>query len=283
MAFDKLPAQSQERMGPAAQAYAAEILARSKKVAETARVILDQAYGPDYWQKVDLYLPEDRNLTGLPVLVFLHGGGWSNGYKEWMGFMAPAFTDLPAIFVSVDYRLLPSMRFPENLDDTISALAWVHRNIAAFGGDPNRLFVGGHSAGGHLAALAVLKRDLLARAGVPIAALRACVPVSGSYKFEVGELEARGKPMLPKPEDAPKASPIGFVAGNRVPFYIVWGDKDLEHVLKTGLPMVEALKAAGGKVEHEVFKDFDHFQISIDGGDPKSPWVARVRKWMTEL
>ncbi|MSP49837.1 MAG: alpha/beta hydrolase [Alphaproteobacteria bacterium] len=280
MAFDNLPEQSQERMGPAAQAYAAEILERSRKVAESSRVVLDQAYGPDYWQRVDLYLPESESLRDLPVLIFLHGGGWSNGYKEWMGYMAPAFTDLPAIFVSVSYRLLPDIRFPANLDDTIAALAWVHKYIAGYGGDPGRLFVGGHSAGGHLAALATLRRDLLAKAGVPIEAIRACLPVSGSFKFEIGELEARGKAMLAKPEDAPVASPITYVAGNRVPFYIVWGDQDLEHVLKTGMPMVDALKAAGSSVEHQVFPGFDHFQISIDGGNPASPWVKKVRAWM---
>lgn len=283
MVFDNLPAQSQERMGPAAQAYAADILARSKAVAESSRAVLDQAYGADYWQRLDLYLPEDKTARDLPVFLFLHGGGWSNGYKEWMGFMAPAFTDLPAIFISVSYRLLPHIKYPANLDDTIAALAWVRRNIARFGGDPERLFIGGHSAGAHLAALATLRRDLLAAAGVPVAAILACFPVSGSYKFEISELEARGKQMLDKPEDAAEISPINHVAGNRVPFYITWGGKDLEHCLRTAPPMVEALKAAGTKVEHQVFDDFDHFQISIDNGNRASPWVETVRKWMTEL
>lgn len=283
MPFDNLPPQSQERMGPAAQAYAATILERSKKVAESSRVVVDQAYGTDYWQRLDVYLPADKTLRDLPVLLFLHGGGWSNGYKEWMGFMAPAFTDLPAIFISVSYRLLPDIKYPANLDDTIAALAWVRRNIERFGGDPDRLFIGGHSAGGHLAALATLRRDLLAAAGVPVKAILGCFPVSGSYKFEIGELEARGKAMLEKPEDAAEISPITHVAGNRVPFYITWGGKDLEHCLKTAPPMVEALKAAGTRVEHQVFDEFDHFEISIDNGRRGSPWVETVRKWMTDL
>lgn len=279
MAFDNLPIQ--KKMGAEGEAYAAEILRRSREVMGTARVVLDQAYGDDYWQKVDLYLPADAAAArDLPVLVFLHGGGWEFGYKEWMGYMAPAFTDLPAIFVSVSYRLLPAVRFPAHLDDTIAALAWVHRNIAKHGGNPNRLFIGGHSAGAHLAALATLRRDLLAKAGVPVEAIRVCLPVAGTYRFEIGELEARGKMMLKKPEDAPEASPINYVAGNRVPFYVTWGEKDLEYILKTSMPMVEALKAAGCEVEHKVFAGFDHFDISIDNANPKSEWVKKVREWM---
>src|SRR5258708_12555425 len=68
-----------------------------------------------------------------------------------MGFMAPCFTDLPAVFVSVSYRLLPQVRFPVHLDDIIAALAWVHRNIARYGGNPERLFIGGHSPRRHSA------------------------------------------------------------------------------------------------------------------------------------
>jgi arylformamidase len=282
MPFDQLP--SQPQMGPAAEAYAANILARSKKVAATTRCQLDLAYGPDYWQKLDVYLPADEAACrDLPVLVFLHGGGWSNGYKEWMGYMAPAFLDLPAIFVSVSYRLLPDVRFPVPLADTISALSWIYTNIGKYGGNPDRLFIGGHSAGAHLAALATLRRDLLDAAGVPPTAIRACLPVAGSYKFEVGELEARGKHFLEKPEDAPVASPVTYIEGNRVPFYVTWGERDLEHVVKNGPPMVEALKRAGTRVEHKVFAGMDHFDISIDNGNPQSEWVKKVREWMRTL
>lgn len=280
MAFDNLP--EQKKMGAEGEAYAAECLKRSRAATKGARTVLDQAYGDDYWQKVDLYLPEDTNAKDVPVLVFLHGGGWEFGYKEWMGFMAPAFTDLPAIFVSVSYRLLPEARFPAHIDDTIAAIAWVHANIAKHGGDPERLFVGGHSAGAHLAALAVLQRNKLAEAGVPIRAIRGCVPVSGTYKFEIGALEARGKFLLKRPEDAPAASPQSHVAGNRVPFYITWGDKDLPHVLESGMPMVEAMKAAGCPVEYKIFEGFDHFDISLDNANPDSEWTKKVRGWMAQ-
>ncbi|MBM3532829.1 MAG: alpha/beta hydrolase [Alphaproteobacteria bacterium] len=279
MAFDNLP--EQKKMGPEGEAYAAECLKRSRAAMRTERTVLDQAYGDNYWQKVDLCLARDAKLRDLPVLVFLHGGGWEFGYKEWMGYMAPAFTDM-AIFVSVSYRLIPQVRFPAHLDDTIAAIAWVHTNIARYGGDPERLFVGGHSAGAHLAALAVLRRDLLAKAGVPSRAIRGCVPVAGTYKFEIGDLESRGKALLERPEDAPVASPQTYVEGNRIPFYVTWGERDLPYVLKSGIPFVEAMKAAGSPIEHKVFAGFDHFDISLDNGNPDSEWTKKVRGWMAQ-
>jgi acetyl esterase/lipase len=279
MSFDNLPKQPQ--MGPVAEAYAADILTRSRQVAASSRVLLDIAYGDDPLQRLDIYLPAQPGLANLPVLLFVHGGGWSNGYKEWMGFMAPAFTDLPAIFVSVGYRLLPKVRFPAPLDDVLAALAWVHAHIAEHGGSPDRLYIGGHSAGGHLSALATLRRDKLTAAGLPANVVKACFPVSGVCKFEIGELEARNKFLLARPEDAPDASPINFVAGNTVPFYIVWGDNDLEYVMRTSLEMVQALAAAGTRVEHQVLTGHDHFLPSQEAGRLGSLWVTKVRAWMS--
>jgi acetyl esterase/lipase len=178
--------------------------------------------------------------------------------------------------------MLPDVRFPAPLDDTVAALAWVHDNIGRHGGSPTRLLIGGHSAGGHLSGLATLRRDTLAAAQLPEGVIKAGFPVSSVFKFEIGELEGRGKFLLNRPDDAPSASPINFVAGNRVPFYIVWGDNDLEYVQRTSPMMVEALKNNGGHVEHEIFAGYDHFQPSLDGGRRDSQWVRTVRAWLCE-
>ncbi|MCX7382421.1 MAG: alpha/beta hydrolase [Alphaproteobacteria bacterium] len=278
MSFDNLPVQP--KMGPVAEAYAAEILERSRAVAHTTRVVLDVPYGADPWQRIDIYLPDQPNLIDLPVLVFLHGGGWEMGHKEWMGFMAPCFTDLPAIFVSVGYRMIPEVHFPAPLDDTIAALAWVHANIETHGGNPDRIYIGGHSAGGHLSALATLRRDLCAAAGLPADVLKACFLVSAVAKFEVGELEARNKRLFLHPEDAVEASPLTHVAGNRVPFHIVWGEHDLSYVMSTSPLLADALRAEGAHVEAEQYPGQDHFQPSLDGGERGSAWVQAVRRWM---
>jgi hypothetical protein len=96
------------------------------------------------------------------------------------------------------------------------------------------------------------------------------------------ELEGRGKFLLNNPNDASEASPINFVADNRVPFYIVWGDNNLDYVMRTSPMMVDALKNHGGHVEHDILAGYDHFQPSLDGGRLDSQWVRTVRRWMSE-
>src|SRR5258708_4895916 len=105
MSFDNLEPQTPMQM-PAANAYAASALARSRAAPEQCRTLTDVSYGSDPKHRLDVYLPRDR-VTGAPVLIFLHGGSWTHGYKEWMGFMGPALVDLPAIFIAANYRLAP--------------------------------------------------------------------------------------------------------------------------------------------------------------------------------
>ena len=136
---------------------------------QQTRCVLDQSYGSDYWQRLDIYLPATTSRSSVPVFCFLPGGAWINGCKEWLAFMAPAVTSAPAVFVALSYRHAPAAKFPAQLDDTLDGLAWVHRNIVRWGGDARRIYLGGHSAGGHLAALATLRRDALAGSRTAVA------------------------------------------------------------------------------------------------------------------
>ena len=116
----------------------ARVLEGSKQVQAETRTVIDVPYGDDYWQKVDFYLPEEDAGGGLPVLLFIHGGAWRHGYKEWMGFMAPPVIRHPAVFVSVSCRLAPDAKFPDIAEDCFDALALVYRTVAQFGGDAIR-------------------------------------------------------------------------------------------------------------------------------------------------
>jgi acetyl esterase/lipase len=192
--------------------------------------------------------------------------------------MAPLLVGLPAIFVSVSYRLAPAVRFPAPLEDTVSALAWTFRNIAAYGGDPGRIFIGGHSAGGHLASFAALRRDLLVKAGLPPDVVKGCFPVSTTFRFEIGQLEAMGKLLLARPEDAPQVSALNFLTGNRTPFYIAWGGRDFERVATTSPLAVEGLGANGTEVRFDIFPEADHFGAHLLLGEPGNVWVKTVRE-----
>lgn len=109
----------------------------------------DIPYGPDPYQRVLIW--RAAKPTGT-LLAFLHGGGWTNGHKEWMAFMAPALVDAGIGFASVGYRLAPQHLFPIGFDDTCRGLALLIERTRSYGAEPDSVFVGGHSAGGHYAA-----------------------------------------------------------------------------------------------------------------------------------
>jgi acetyl esterase/lipase len=275
MAFDNLPYQPPFQTQEATD-YAAEVLALSKRVVESARCVLDIAYGEDYGQKLDIFLPDKSAESWLPVLIFAHGGGWTHGYKEWMGFMAPPITELPAVFVSLSYRLAPAYPYPAALEDCLSALRWIYNHIEDYGGSRNRLFVGGHSAGGHLMALLSLRHEMAEARGIPRDTARACFPVSAPF-------DVKGHEAFPNEEEAIKASPINYVKGNDTPFFITYGSQDMELVIRTGERMVEALKRELGRVEYHVFEGYDHFKMNLDQGNESNLWVKTVRTWMSSI
>ena len=145
----------------------------------------------------------------------------------------------------------PEHRYPVPFDDCLAALRWVHRNIADYGGDPRRLYVGGHSSGGHLYALVTLRRDARRSAGLPDDVIRACFPVSTRFNMvfdnpEPGTTEYRHNTMLfAAGENVVPASPLHQIDGNRVPFLLAWGARDLPAIIENGERMFEALVGQG--------------------------------------
>ncbi|ETX01958.1 MAG: hypothetical protein ETSY1_05370 [Candidatus Entotheonella factor] len=278
MPFADLPPQSP--MMPAAEQYAAWCREATTTALAQTRHVLDIAYGSDYWQKIDLYLPEASSESELPTLLFMHGGYWTHGYKEWLGFMAPVFVSLPAIFISVGYRLAPAAPYPAALADCLSALAWTHKNISSYGGDPHRLFIGGHSAGGHLAALVSLRPSLLPAYGLPSHAISACFPVSGVYDLTGPIPQDRLQAFIPSGTNPLIASPLNYTDGNRIPFLLAVGENDFPVLYEQAYAMDAALRQTDGTVELLEIAGADHFQISQQGGDPSHIWVQRARAWM---
>lgn len=287
MSFDDLP--PQPPINIRADAYAATALLLSRFAAATTRCVLDVPYGEDYWQRLDIYLPGDESLRGLPVFVNIHGGGWTHGYKEWMGLNAPVITSFPAVYVSLSYRLAPDHTFPTPLEDCLAGLAFVRDTIARHGGDPERVFVGGHSAGGHLAALLTLRRDLQARHGLPPGFVKACFTYSGVYDLTMPDdrgVRVRVPSTLKlvsqnRGDEVQAASPIRHVEGNRTPFVVTWSENDNAYCKAQGPVFLAALREAGGRAEGWMYPLFDHFWIHIDQQRASNPWTRTLRAWMT--
>ena len=268
----------QEPLSPVGAAYQARVLALDTGLdAHQAR------YGADAYQSLSIFCPAQPSGD---VLVFFHGGGWTNGYKEWMHFMAPALLAHGVTFVSAGYRLAPQHLFPTALMDCADALAWVHGHIAQHGGDPQRIFVGGHSAGGHYAALLAVNGAWRAARGLPAGVLRGCLPVSGVYRFGPDSGMAV-RPRFLGPEDGGKpevaASPLAQLqAGACPPFLITHGSRDFPHLIRQAAEMADALRAAQVPVQTQVFDGCDHFDASVACGDANGPWPARATAWMRQ-
>lgn len=128
-------------------------------------------------QVLDIYAPDGAKF--LPVVFWIHGGGWETGDKTDIQIKPRVFAERGFVFVSTNYRLLPDVKMGELIRDVAKSLGWVHKNIADHGGDPRRIFVMGHSAGAQLAALLCIDDRYLREVGVPFDVLRGCVPVDG--------------------------------------------------------------------------------------------------------
>ena len=265
---------------PGAGEYLERAMAWSDEVRANTRTALDLPYGDDERQKLDVYMPDAAPGEPVPVLMFLHGGYWVIGHKDLLGFMAPAITPAPALLVSVGYRLAPGAKYPQQVDDCRAALRWVHDNISGYGGDPSRIYVGGHSAGGHLAAMVALQRDRLAAFGLPFDAIKGCFPVSGVFDVTQAPPERR-EAFLASDDDARGASPVYNTEGNAVPFLLEIGSDDFDNLREQHPRMAEALRAQHGYVEEMTRQGHNHFQISLDHASLDSPWTRRVREWMS--
>src|SRR5437868_1966818 len=128
-------------------------------------------------QVLDVYSPQDAKKA--PVVFWIHGGGWQQGDKSSVQEKPRAFMDKGYVFVSTNYRLLPNVEMETIFRDIAKSMHWVHDHIAEYGGDPQRIIVGGHSAGAQLAALISIDERYLKAEGLSLDIIKACVPVDG--------------------------------------------------------------------------------------------------------
>jgi len=263
----------QEPSSDNARSYSDEVMRRGAGLDRIERL-----YAADRYQGLAVFRTAAPNGT---LLAFLHGGGWTNGYKEWMAFMAPAFTAAGVTFATIGYRLAPGHLFPAGVNDVIAALAWLHAHAADFGCDPARIFLGGHSAGGHYAALVAVRRDWQAGVELPRDVIRGCLPISGVYDFgPQSGLTARPR-FLGDAGNETAASPIDHIQDPPPPFLLAHGDRDFPHLMRQAERMEAALRTAGGDVERLVLEGRNHFTASYAGGEADGPWVPRALAWMT--
>lgn len=252
-------------------------------------------------QVLDIYTPDDAQGKRLPVVFWIHGGGWQQGDKSDVGLKPQFFTDRGCVFVSTNYRLYPHVDMATLIGDVARSLGWVHRHIAAHGGDPNRVIVGGHSAGAQLAALICCDQRYLKNEGVTFAALKGCIPVDGDTYYlpgiiAVAEIRAytHGLPQPGKsghrvkfgndPEKHLDFSAVTHIAkGKSVPPFLIMhvaGHPDTTAQAKR--LSAELTKA---EVPNTLFggRETTHNKLNNDIGLPDDPGTAAVIKFLDEV
>ena len=275
---------------PGAAEYGQKMLALARSAAETLRPELDIPYGPDPLQQLDVWAPPNVQRGGVrnsvPVVVLIHGGMYRNGHKEWLGAHAPAVTALPAVLVSINYRLVPQVRVPDAVDDAFRALAWVHANIRRFGGDPTRIHLGGHSVGGHLAALLALNRKRLASVGISAADIASCLPISAPFTFAKRDLMPDGFLLRMHPQlfadeaDGAAVSAYAHLGDSRIPFFVAGGERDVRELVPDNERFVRVLRERGCLAGQHVSPAADHFGAHLDCVRPDSAWNVALRRFV---
>ena len=237
---------------------------------------LDLAYGSDPKQVLDLYLPEGE-VSNAPVFLFLHGGGFREGDKAHYGSVAEPFVNRGVITAVASYRLTGSgAHYPAQSDDAKSTVKWLFENISQYGGNPENIYVGGHSAGAILSADIGVNLAWLAEMGMPKEILKGIVPVSGPY-----DLRSRGRPgevytYAPTPELREQASPILHV-NDPVPAALVAVGSE-EAYQESSVAFTEALKAGGVDAQYLLLEGGDHADTALSLANENSELFKQTIK-----
>jgi arylformamidase len=269
-------------------------------VARAQELTADVQYGPtEDYQALDVYSPGD-GAKDLPVVFWIHGGGWETGDKRDVHIKPRAFVERGFVFVSTNYRLWPTVEMEVIVRDVAKALGWVHRNISSYGGDAERIFVMGHSAGAQLAALLCIDDRYLKEASAPLASIKGCVPIDGdTYDLPAIIMTAELRQAvhgLPQPVKGhrikfgndPKKH-VEFSAVTHVkkdkgipPFLIIHvaGHPD---VTAQAQRLAASLRAAEVPVQVFAAKDTNHGQLNARLGQPDDPATVEVFKFTDAL
>lgn len=244
--------------------------------------VLDVAYGEHPKQKLDLIVPAGR--PGYPTILFVHGGAWRDGDRKLYGGLGRRFAEAGVGMALASYRLSPEVKHPEHAKDVARAFAWLHANVAKHGGSAEKLFLMGHSAGGHLVSLLALDPSYLDELKVPPGSIKGVVPMSGVYAVMALPPDGKGAlKILPDafgsdPELCRRASPVTHVRNAACPFLVITETDDNLRVR----PSMGLLKLAVQKEKVEGFEFVDaegrdHFSIIVKMmGAGEDPYRERI-------
>ena len=236
----------------------------------------DIAYGGLPRQRLDLYLPAGvAPRAGWPVVVFFYGGSWNSGERAQYGFVGAALASRGILTLVADYRLYPAVRYPDFLVDSALALAWGLDHAADHGGNPRRVFVMGHSAGGYNAAMLALDSRWLGAAGHTPRELAGFIGLAGPYDF-LPIVNPDAQPVFFHPNYPPDTQPMAFASAAAPRSFLAAGQSDaLVNPERNTAALAAHLVAAGVPVRLHRYKNVSHVTL-IGAFSLPLRWLAPV-------
>lgn len=215
------------------------------------------SYGAEPQNRLDVYVPDQAPAGPRPLIVFWHGGRWKFGDKADYRFVGAALAELGYVAVLPNYRHYPNVKMPGFMDDAARAGEWAAAHAGEFGADTSGLYLMGHSAGAHMAALVALDPRYFAAAGRPGPRIAGVIGLSGPYDF-LPLLEPDVQDMFGPPQNYPDSQPINFVRSDAPPMLLVHGLMDDTVRPKNSQNLATALRARGVPVTLKLYPKLVH-------------------------
>ncbi len=235
------------------------IQAEIRKSCEAVRLATPprtERYGKSDMQLLDIFAP--ARAAKAPVLVFLHGGAWLRGSRHDVAYPAPTVTGRGAAFLAVDFNNVSEVPLPAMIEQCRDAIDWTARHAASFGGDPDRIYLAGHSSGAHLAGC-VLLTDWATR-GLPDDVIKGALLISGMYELHAPLLSARSKYVKITAEEEAAASALRQLGRIRCPVAVAWSVGDSPEFRRQSQVFAAALEGMGRLASRTEVFSANHFE-----------------------
>lgn len=261
---------------PDGQFYRDFLTRESARVRAAFECRLDVPYGSGEAEILDVF---PATAAGAPVVYFIHGGYWRSSSQRDLDLYAATFIPAGAAYVSVNYALAPAASIDEIVRQCRAGLAWTCRNAADFNGDPDRIYVNGRSAGGHLAGM-MLADGWRAAYGLPDDLVKGATAVSGLFDLEPVRLSSVNEWARLDRDSAWRNSPVHHIPGTGCKLLLAWGSEETEEFKRQSDLYAVAWRARGYPCRTMELAGKHHFASMPDLMDPTSPLTRAVFEQM---
>lgn len=253
------------------------------------RVLTDIPYNPSEnahpRQVLDLYLPTSDHF---PMLLYVHGGAWVGGDKNLYANIGITLAEAGYGVAIINYRLSPEFSHPAHTQDGAMAVAWLKNHIGEYGGNPDILFLTGHSAGGHMVSLLTLDSQYLSAVDVDPAIIKGVISYSGLYWIDDWIMGWAKNAFSDDETERRAVSPIHLVenaveAGDLPPFLMIASENDYPELLVEQADMGKKLDEHGVDYTAHVIANRDHFGLVTSIGTPDDRTTTLIIAWMNDL